>query len=278
MTKITYDIVRGFIGADVVRLQKLLNETANAGLVVDGVYGGGTLGAVKTFEQQNGLALTGQCAGATLKKARDLGLEAVEFEVNAGNSSTAFPSRPSPAALPQPTATISAGLFGTFPFVREPVQGNPENIRILNDWVARNIVTVTVPQLVGVPIPIDQAHAVLSRGKVSCHKLVKDKIPALFEAWAEAGLINRILTFDGSFAARLKRGRKTATLANLSNHSFGATFDINAGLNPMGHTPALMGSRGCVRELVAIANGLGFYWGGHFGQPADGMHFEVSKL
>jgi hypothetical protein len=277
MAKITYDIVRGSIGADVVRLQKLLNDNVDAGLVVDGVYGGGTFAAVKTFEQQHDLGLTGQCAGATLKKARELGLPVVEFDVDAGNGGAAFPRRPG-ATLPQPTATISAGLFGTFPFVREPVPNNPEHIRITNDWATRNIVTITVPQLVGVPVPTGQASAVLSRGKLTCHKLVKDKIPALFAAWDEAGLINRILTFDGSFEARLKRGRRVATLANLSNHSFGATFDINAALNPMGHTPALMGSRGCVRELVAIANDLGFYWGGHFGQPPDGMHFEVSKL
>lgn len=278
MRKTTYNIVRGFIGSDVVRLQKLLNQDINAGLALDGVYGGGTFAAVKNFEQKHGLAITGQCGGATLKTARDLGFEAVEFEVNAGNNSAAFPKRPGPGGLPQPTATMSAALFGTFPFVREPVAGNPEHIRILNDWVARNIVTVVVPQLVGVPIPTGQAAAVPSKGKINCHKLVKDKVPALFNAWEQAGLIDRILTFDGSFEARLKRGRTIATLANLSNHSFGATFDINAGLNPMGHTPALMGSRGCLRELVAIANDMGFYWGGHFGQPPDGMHFEVSKL
>jgi hypothetical protein len=278
MTKVTYDIVRGFIGADVARLQTLLNDNVDAGLVVDGVYGGGTFGAVKTFQQQHGLGVTGQCAGDTLKKARDLGFDAVEFDVVAGNSGAAFPRRPNPAVLPQPTAAITAGLFGTFAFAHAPMPKNPENIRILDDWQARNIVTITVPQLVGVPIQVDQGHAILSRGKVNCHKLAKDKILALFAAWADAGLANRILTWDGGFNARLKRGRKVAIPANLSNHSFGATFDINASLNPMGNTPVLMGGRGCVRELVGIANDLGFYWGGHFGQPPDGMHFEVSRL
>lgn len=278
MPKTTYDIVRGFIGADVARLQTLLNEKSNAGLTVDGVFGGGTFAAIKSFEQQHGLAVTGKCAGATLKKARDLGFAAVEFDVNAGNSGTAFPRRPAPGVLQQPTAAITASLFGTFPFAHDPKPGNPENIRILNDWAARNIVTVTVPQLVGIPIQLGQGHAVLSKGKVNCHKLAKVKVLKLFKAWDEAGLTNRILTWDGGFNARLKRGRRVAVPANLSNHSFGATFDINAGLNPMGHTPALMGGRGCVRELVGVANGLGFFWGGHFGQPPDGMHFEISKL
>ncbi|MBP0575977.1 M15 family metallopeptidase [Mycobacterium tuberculosis] len=39
-----------------------------------------------------------------------------------------------------------------------------------------------------------------------------------------------------------------------------------------------MGAKGCVRELVPIANRFGFYWGGHFSTRADGMHFEVAKL
>jgi peptidoglycan hydrolase-like protein with peptidoglycan-binding domain len=278
MAKVTYDIVRGFIGADVTRLQTLLNDNSNAGLVIDGVYGAGTFNAVKAFEQQHGLAVTGKCAGSTLRKARDLGFDAVEFEVDATNSGAAFPRRPGPAVLPQPTAAITASMFGTFPFARAPLPGNPENIRILNDWATRNIVTITVPQLVGVPIQLGQGHATLSKGKVNCHMLAKDKILALFKAWGDAGLATRILTWDGGFNARLKRGRTVAIPANLSNHSFGATFDINAGLNPMGNIPVLMGGRGCVRELVGIANDLGFYWGGHFGQPPDGMHFEVAKL
>ncbi|MBP0649891.1 M15 family metallopeptidase, partial [Mycobacterium tuberculosis] len=55
-------------------------------------------------------------------------------------------------------------------------------------------------------------------------------------------------------------------------------FDINAEWNPLGVEPAAMGAKGCVRELVPIANRFGFYWGGHFSTRADGMHFEVAKL
>jgi hypothetical protein len=39
-----------------------------------------------------------------------------------------------------------------------------------------------------------------------------------------------------------------------------------------------LGARGCLRELVEIANGLGFYWGGHFSGRPDGMHFELAEL
>ena len=274
MPKTTYDILRGFVGADVVRLQNFLNHELQAGLVADGVYGGGTFDAVKRFEQANGLAATGQCAGATLAKARDRGFDAVVFDVTAGNSGAAFPGRP--ANLPQPTAAITASMFGSFPFERDPLPNNPENIRILNDWQARNIITITVPQLVGVPVILPN-RVVLSQGKVNCHRLAQGKILALFEAWESAGLANRILTWDGGFSARLKRRARVPIPANLSNHSFGATFDINAQLNPQGKVPVLMGKRGCVRELVDIAARHGLYWGGFFGR-ADGMHFEVARL
>jgi hypothetical protein len=42
-------------------------------------------------------------------------------------------------------------------------------------------------------------------------------------------------------------------------------------------TPAMIGEKGCVRELVPIANECGFYWGGHFTRK-DGMHFEIAKI
>ena len=35
--------------------------------------------------------------------------------------------------------------------------------------------------------------------------------------------------------------------------------------------------KGSVRQLVPIANELGFYWGGHFNRR-DGMHFEMARI
>jgi D-alanyl-D-alanine carboxypeptidase len=64
----------------------------------------------------------------------------------------------------------------------------------------------------------------------------------------------------------------------LSNHAFGAAFDINFPWNPLGEVPALVGQRGCVRELVPIANRFGFFWGGHFHNRLDGNHFEVAQV
>jgi len=42
--------------------------------------------------------------------------------------------------------------------------------------------------------------------------------------------------------------------------------------------PALVGQKGSVRELVPIANENGFFWGGHFNDRLDGMHFEIAKI
>jgi hypothetical protein len=106
------------------------------------------------------------------------------------------------------------------------------------------------------------------------HKLAAAQLTGLWTDWDNAGLLNRILTFDGAFVARFIRGSTTT----LSNHAFGTAFDINAAENPLGARPALVGQRGSTRELVSIANKWGFYWGGHFGSRPDGMHFEIAFL
>ena len=69
------------------------------------------------------------------------------------------------------------------------------------------------------------------------------------------------------------RGSRTT----LSNYAWGTAFDINVPWNARGTVPALCGEKGSVRELVAIANEHGFYWGGHFSRR-DGMHFEVARV
>lgn len=281
--KATYDIVRGHVGADVARLQRTLNDALDADLVIDGVYGVNTSKAIKALQAKYGLAQDGNCGGNTLKKARDLGYPAIEFSVGDGNDDWNWPRRPSASKLKPPSAALSAALFGQFEFVANPVKDNPQRIRILGNWVADNIQTITVPQMVGVPIPIDDAHAKLSDGRMQVHKLAAPKILELFAAWESAGLTDRILTYYGAFNARLKRKHFVAKPENLSNHSWGTAFDIVAKQNWLGAMPAVMGQRGCIRELVPIANDLGFFWGGHFGSETsvsgrDGMHFELARL
>ncbi|MBS7543636.1 transglycosylase SLT domain-containing protein [Ancylobacter oerskovii] len=179
-------------------------------------------------------------------------------------SSPDFPPRP--GFRPLLSLEDRQKLFGAFQFVHAPVAGNPENIRILGDWETRNIVKVEIPlkSFLGKPGPL----------AIRFHVKAKDQLVALWLEWEKAGLLDRILTYDGAFVARFQRKSTT----KLSNHAFGTAFDINAAWNPLGVEPAAMGEKGCLRELVPIANRHGFYWGGHFNTRPDGMHFEVAQL
>jgi hypothetical protein len=157
-------------------------------------------------------------------------------------------------------------LFGAFTFVADPKPGNKENIRITNDWPEKNIIKVSIP-----------VKSVLGRNgplEFEFHRLAADQLIAMWLEWEKEGLLDRILTFDGSFVPRFIRG----STRTLSNHAFGTAFDINAQFNPLGREPAAMGAKGCVRELVPIANRFGFAWGGHFNKRPDGMHFEVARI
>jgi soluble lytic murein transglycosylase-like protein len=203
-------------------------------------------------------------------KARDCPSFAQEFEgVEPGPaafdvSSPGFPPRPAFRAIISDDDRRQ--LFGTFRFAHEPVAGNPENIRILGDWEAKNIVKVDIPlkRFLGKPGPLSMRF----------HVKAKDQLVALWLAWEKAGLLGQILTYHGAFVPRFQRKSTT----KLSNHAFGTAFDINAGQNGLGVEPAEIGEKGCVRELVPLANEHGFYWGGHFNTRPDGMHFEVAKL
>jgi hypothetical protein len=144
------------------------------------------------------------------------------------------------------------------------VPGNPEAISIKSGWEAENIVTVTIPQLIGVSGAPANGHA-------RFHRLVAPRVVALFQAWEDAGLKELLLSWEGAFVPRFIRGSLTV----LSQHAFGSAFDINARWNGFGATPAAIGAKGSVRQLVPIANQLGFYWGGHFARR-DGMHFEIA--
>jgi hypothetical protein len=105
------------------------------------------------------------------------------------------------------------------------------------------------------------------------HKKGANQLVKLFKDWETAGLLYKVLTWDGAYNPRFVRGSKTV----LSNHAFGTAFDINVNWNRLGAIPALVGQKGSVRELVQIANNNGFYWGGHFSRK-DGMHFEIAKV
>lgn len=251
-------------GPDVKRWQTfLIGQDLQPG-AADGVFGKKTEQATSAFQAREGLTpVDGIVGNKTLGKAMTLGFVVVS-DPDPSSAGPNFP--PKPNFEPLTGLAARQALFGKFEFKSEPEPDNPENIRILGDWEDRNIVRVAVPQLVG----IKGANAA---GTMRFHSKAQGQLLALWKAWDDAGLLDRVLTFDGAFVARFIRGSRTV----LSNHCFGTAFDINCDLNRLGAEPALMGEKGCVRELVALANQNGFYWGGHFTRR-DGMHFEIAKL
>ncbi|HWQ12984.1 MAG TPA: N-acetylmuramoyl-L-alanine amidase [Roseiflexaceae bacterium] len=186
------------------------------------------------------------------------GLPRPSFAPPAGDRASA--SWPPPPGFPFiPTQAERERLFGKYQY---RVNGD-RTVTITDGWAERHMVEVPTPML---------AHLRIS--KVKFLDRAAPQLEALLRAWAEAGLIDRIISWDGTFVPRLMR-----KLDNLSAHSWGTAFDINAALNGQGVRPPLVGQRGSVRELVSLANQFGFFWGGHFGGGfIDGMHFEVAVL
>ncbi|MGQ9894808.1 MAG: M15 family metallopeptidase [Roseiflexus sp.] len=182
---------------------------------------------------------------------------------------------PLPDFKPLVTAAQRQALFGVYEFVPDPSRDR-DGIRILGTWEQDNIVTVQIPQLIGRNI-----RGAPANGAIRWHRLAVNQLLRLWKAWEEAGLLDRLIIWNGSYSPRFIRGRKDDTADSLSNHAFGTAFDINhdpaTNLNGLNAVPALVGQPGSVRELAAIARHFGFYWGGHFPRP-DGMHFEVAVL
>ena len=214
------------------------------------------------FQESAHLQPDGIIGNKTFGAAMQLGFEGVE-DNRKDKSGADFP--PKPDFLPLTGNVARQKIFGVFTFVAAPIPGNPENIRITNNWAKENIITVKIPQL----------KFVNGGSGMQFHKLAADQLMKLWSDWEKAGLLHQVLSFDGAYVARFVRG--LAAKGVLSNHAFGSAFDINFLFNQLGSLPALVGQKGCVRELVPIAHENGFYWGGHFSR-LDGMHFEIAKI
>jgi peptidoglycan hydrolase-like protein with peptidoglycan-binding domain len=110
----------------------------------DGKFGPNTKAASIEFQKKFGLQPDGIVGNKSFGVAMQLGFEGVE-DMRKDKSGTDWPGKPSYAPLSGNAARQR--LFGAFTFVPAPIQGNPENIRITNNWVQQNIVTVSIPQL-----------------------------------------------------------------------------------------------------------------------------------
>jgi D-alanyl-D-alanine carboxypeptidase/Putative peptidoglycan binding domain len=248
-------------GADVEAWQLFLRGQELAELEVDGTYGPRTVALTKAFQSSQGLVADGVVGPRTYARAQGLGFNPGFEDSSAEEDGPNWPPPPDFGPL---DAEGRKQAFGEYAYEAAPTEGNPEGIRILGDWVEKNIVRVRIPQL----------SFFVSEGQVRLHRLAAPLFVRFFEELEHNQLADQVLQFGGTFAPRFIRGSRTS----LSNHAYGSAMDLNVPWNRLGTTPALRGKVGSVRELVAIANACGLYWGGHFKQRPDGMHFEVAKL
>lgn len=110
-----------------------------------------------------------------------------------------------------------------------------------------------------------QSRAVPSR--IYCNRYLRAPLLQALANVAERKLGDQILTWDGCFQIRKKRG----SLFSPSLHSWGLAIDINAAWNGLGKKPTMS------PELVKCFTDAGFEWGGNWSKP-DGMHFQLARL
>lgn len=232
--------------------------------LVDGVFGQQTDAATRAFQTRWRLGVDGVVGNQCYGQAMLLGFDATRDE----DLSESGPNFPSPPDFgPLISNADRQAVFGRYEFESAHLPHDPDAVRVLGNWEEENIVWVNVPQLVGFK-------NAKRNGDIQFHRLAAPQLVRLWQSWQDAGLVDRVRSFDGSYVPRFVRGSRTV----LSNHAFGSAFDVNMKWNKLGAVPALVGDEGCVRELVALANQHGFYWGGHFRSRLDGMHFEVARL
>jgi hypothetical protein len=260
----------GSTGNDVTAWENFLTGMGYYTGEVNGKFDNATADATKQFQGAQGIGQDGQVGPVTWSKALAAGFPGVTDD----STDEDGPNWPPPPSFGPLYGDARDAALGKMNYRAAGTTSNPEAIEILGSWVEDNIVTVEVPQLIGIK-------GAPTSCKIQMHQLMAPKIQAVFAAWADAGLLDRILTWDGGWAPRFVRGSRTS----LSNHAMGAAFDINAQWNWLGAVPALKGKQGSARELVTIANQNGLWWGGHFAtlggvnkSRIDGMHFELAIL
>lgn len=263
---ITTILRRGVKGGEVKRWQLFLIGRGLLKGAADGDFGPLTEKASKLFQKNNGLATDGIIGPQSYSVAMRLGFDAGLIDTIDPDDTRILTGS---SALKALSPAQCQRLFGTIEYKPAPNPGNPEAITITSGWERENIVTVTIPQLKGKPV-----YGKISSGRMRFHKKGVEQLKSMWAAWEAAGLLELVLTYEGSYMARFIRGSRTT----LSNHAYGTAFDINLQWNRLGQIPAAAGKHGSVRELVPIANEHGFFWGGHFKNRPDGMHFEVAKL
>lgn len=243
------------VSEDVVKWQTILKAQGYNIGAVDGIFGAKVKAATIAWQKANGLTADGIVGDKSWQKA---GLAPVPSTPGIISSSY-YPPKPD---FKYPNVARVKELFGNFRY-----RNKKGVIEILDSWADKNIVNVHIAALEGV-------FGAPTNGIIQFHKLGVTALQGAFNEIQEKGLVSRIISFGGSFYPRFIRGSTT----QLSNHSWGSALDLNAPENWLGKQPAKIGQKGCLLELVPIFNKWGFFWGGHYQNRLDGMHFELAKL
>jgi len=102
--------------------------------------------------------------------------------------------------------------------------------------------------------------------RIYCNKDMIEPLSKAFANLIKTNYVTELLTWDGCFNIRQKRGAVTKSL-----HSWGVAIDVNAAWNPMGKAPTLSAG------FVKCFTDAGFTWGGTWSKP-DGMHFQLKTI
>jgi len=254
----------GTQGEDVARWVTFLIGQKCYSLPVASYFSADVEAATKRYQLARHLLADGIVGNQTLNAATTDGFALFVQPIDSDNKESQYwPPRPWDLSILDDAGRREK--FGSFSYTAMPSAANPEAVKIESAWVSANIELISVPDVAAQP-PFPS--------HISLHKLAKEPFLQLIKTWSDMKMLDRILTWDGGFSPRFKRGSVTS----LSNHAWGTAFDINAPYNALGTIPALVGKDGCVRELVQAANTLGWYWGGHFSSRQDGMHFELVRV
>jgi len=230
---------------------------------IDGKYEAEAVIATQAWQKDYGIVADGVIGPRSFGRAQELGFNPGFEDADVAEAGPNWPPKPSFAAL---DSAARGQLFGQFAFKPAPAAGNPEAIEILDGWAMKHIETVDIPELVGVA-------GAPALGKIRLHRVAVEPFRKFFRALDDAALKDRVLSFGGSWAPRFIRGSRLL----LSNHAYGSALDLNVPWNALATVPAQKGSKGCLREIVPLANECGLYWGGHFARQ-DGMHFELARI
>jgi hypothetical protein len=85
----------------------------------------------------------------------------------------------------------------------------------------------------------------------------------------ERGLADELITWDGCYNLRPKKGGKGST----SVHGWGLAIDLNAATNPYNEKRLITDMP---PEFIQCFLDAGFEWGGSWDSPHDAMHFQLA--